>query len=72
MAIIEFVKTPSEQGTGPQKPAGKITPSDADVQDILASTIKARNGAHKLGLSFEAYLLQTAVLALTEKLSPEG
>ncbi len=68
MSVIEFDKQSSE----PETANSAFTPRELEVRAILDTALDARARAQKLGLSFETYLLHTAILALSDRLDKEG
>ena len=61
---IEMLTENSPQNAGPEANSWQ-----SDIQAILGLTRLARDDVAKLGLKFEAYLLDMAVTALSEQLT---
>lgn len=72
MAIIQFEKPATQPLEKDQPETAEFEPTAADIKSIIETAERARGHADRIGMKFEAYLLHTAILALTQRLDEEG
>ncbi len=71
MSVIKLNISPPVPSSKPEKTNLEDESPESEIRKILNMTENARDRAKGLGLKFEAYLLHTAVLALSEQLDRE-